>query len=123
MKYQIEHDKDDRDIITIHLDINLFHFRPKTAKKWPANNEDTYFNCDTPTPLFLNRLMLMEGVQEVYFEKYSIDIIKGRMFSWRRLIPKIIEDLRFTLNGGAPAEKKDIHRNKPVKKVLVRQTM
>jgi hypothetical protein len=102
VKYKIQH-HNDRNIITIHLDLDLLRFLPKPSQKRFVDSYTDFLDEESRDPNFLKRLLLMKGVVDVVYNRHSLDIYKGELFSWRKMIPAILEDLETVLNGGDPA--------------------
>ena len=102
MKYKIERFRD-RNFITIHLDVDLLKFLPKLNQGRYVDSEDELYDEELDTPNFIRRLLRIKGVVDVEYDRYSLDIYKGELFSWKKMIPAIIEDLQTVLNGGDPA--------------------
>jgi len=122
MRYRVEYQDHDRNLVTIHLDLDLRLYFSRPVKNWLVNAEDEDdFYCDRyeNTPHFVKRLLLLKGIDDVTFSRYTIDIIKGDFFSWRTVISTVIKDLEVVLNHGEVAQKvrRGCYRAVPKKKV------
>jgi len=102
VKYKIQR-HNDHNIITIHLDLDLLRFLPKPSQERYIDSYSDFWDEESRDPNFLKRLLLMKGVVDVEYDRYALDIYKGEFFSWREMIPAIVEDLQTVLNGGNPA--------------------
>jgi hypothetical protein len=119
MRYRIEYDDDNQDLATFHLDTDLLKFAPKPEKGWtPERDESDFYDNDAEVPFFVNRLLMMKGVEEVHFFRYSLKITKGSIFSWRDLSHRIIEDLQVSLNKGEQAQRTRHRYTRSSKKAL-----
>ena len=108
MKYRFEYDKDDPDTVTLHLDVDLFKFIPRKEKQWKSDDddeEDGPYGHDGESPVFLNRLLMMKGIENAESCRYDIKITRGSIFSWRSLTKEIIADLQVSLNRGKRAQR------------------
>ena len=112
MRYRIEYLE--RDMITIHLDVDLYQFVPKPKQRWESScwddnreeyDERWYAN-------FFRRLFLIKGVSNVFYDKYSLDIIRSDFRPWRTIISKVIKDLEISLNGGGVSQRSRFRRQK-----------
>ena len=120
MKYRVEYHDHDRNLVTIHLDLDLLLFLPKPVKNWLASTEDDgEYDRDENVPHFVKRLILLKGIADVTYGRYSIDLIKGDFSSWRSIIPVVIGDLEMVLNHGEAARHvRKRHSAVPKKKVM-----
>lgn len=110
MKYKIERDRHNKNMITIHLDIDLMNFRSKLNKQLQRGSDNDFWNDEENfAPIFLNRIRMIKGVLNACFDKYSIDVTKGELFSWSGIIHQIMSDLQITLNHGSRARRANSH--------------
>jgi len=106
MKLHIVRDAKDHNLLTVHLDVDLEKHRAKPDKDvWSDDERFSDFDdypADVAT-IFRKHLLQIKGVQGVRFDKYSIDIVKGRVFEWKVLIRQIRASLELDLNHGNSA--------------------
>lgn len=105
MKLHIVHNAKDHNILTVHLDVNLYNYKAKREKEWKDSDcFDDFDDFETEpspySPAFRNHLLQIKGVQRVAFDKYSIDITKGEVFRWKVLVEQIRASLELDLNDG-----------------------
>lgn len=121
MKYRIEHHSGrDRNKVTIHVDVDLLPLLPPLKVKELFYDDDDSEETDDDTPFFINRLLLIDGVNEAYYDRYSIDVWKGDLFSWKTIMPRVIEDLEVTLNRCKKARQVCRRRTSHSRKVPVK---
>jgi hypothetical protein len=110
MRYSVEYDAKNFNKATVHVDVDLSVFAPKpTLVKWsPERDADCFYDDCRDSPFFIKRLSMVSGVVEVFYNRYSVIVIKGEIFPWRKLIPAIVRELETSVNRGG--------RAKPVRK-------
>lgn len=90
-------------VMTVHLDIDLEKLRSKPNKWRDSDYFDDYNGNDSDEsecPSFMKKLEMIPGIQGTSYDKYSIDIVKGEVFSWECLIVPIVALLELELDGG-----------------------
>lgn len=121
MKLHIVRDVRDHNKLTVHLDVDLEKYCPE-ENKWKDSDlfdDDFEEHSFSDTPPFRLHLLQIKGVQIVSFDKYSIDIIKGEVFSWNILVEQIRASLELDLNDGNLARYSGAYRAaiNPVRKL------
>lgn len=104
MKYRVEYCHDPNTVI-IHFDLDLCRFFPERKNQWSLENDDDVWDEDEEEPFFVKRLLLLKGIICVNYDRYSVELIKGDIFSWRSILPIVMSDLETVLNRGVRANR------------------
>lgn len=119
MKLHIIRDAKDHNKLTVHPDVDLDKYRVKDEDWRDSDQFDDFDDMpESASPAFRNHLLQIKGVQRVAFDKYSIDIIKGEVFTWKVLVEQIKACLELDLNDGDRAKYSGLYscQNKQMKK-------
>ena len=108
MKLRVIRDKKDHNKIYVHLDVDLDlvtkAYRDKVWKDSEGYGDgDSDKDCDE-APTFITHILQVKGIENINFEPFCVNIIKGEVFSWKKLLPAIITNLELDFNDGDPAE-------------------
>ena len=115
MKIRIVRDIKDHNKLSAHLNVNLFKFCDSCEESAWQDFDDFDDDDDEDEeifPLFRRYLFMIPGIQDVTFDKYNINFVKGEVFSWDEILVAIRARLELEFNKGEPAEYCDVRGEK-----------
>lgn len=101
MKYWIEY-ASNPDVVVIHVDQRLIKGSILTSDQLEEDGDEFRKEAISYDGLsnFCKTLMELDGIdEEISFGRYDIQIQKGVLFSWRALLPHVLEALKVYLSG------------------------
>lgn len=116
MIMKVVYDDKDQNKLIIHLNRDLEAYLSVDDGGWKDFDDFCSDDDFIEPPAFRSHLLKVRGVVIVSFDKYSISILKGEVFEWKRLLVQIRASLELDLNDGDPAEYTEVYsgRRTPV---------
>jgi len=108
---KVIYDSKDQNKLVVHLNYDLEAYLSEDDEDDWQDFDDfcSDDDDDDDIPSFRLHLLQIRGIQTVFFEEYSISIIKGEVFEWKKLLVQIKTNLELDLNDGNPSEYVEVY--------------